>query len=163
MSDKTIEPDVKQDKGTKAEQNVPISRLNEVIEERNSLRDKIKTFEQTQEDAKKAKLKEDEKWQELNTTLQGEVDSYKPFKEKYEILDKSIREDALSKLPESKREKFSNLDTPILLEMVEEFKEPKKNPPDKTGGIPEGEYDIKNMSPEERKKNWGDILKSYRR
>ena len=36
--EKTIEPDVKQEAVTKDENNVPISRLNEVISERNELR-----------------------------------------------------------------------------------------------------------------------------
>lgn len=160
---KTVEPDVKQEPGTKAEQNVPKARLDEVITERNTLRDAIKTFEAKEENRKKAELEKNEQWQELNSTLQKELDSYKPFKEKYEVLDKAIREDALQKIPESKREKFSNLDTPILLDMAEEFQEKRENPPDKKGTIPKTELDIKNMSPEDKRKNWKDILESYRR
>jgi hypothetical protein len=40
----TIEPDVKQEAVTKDENNVPISRLNEVISERNQLRESLESF-----------------------------------------------------------------------------------------------------------------------
>ena len=44
--EKTIETDVKQEQAdTKAENNVPISRLNEVISERNDLRDALKALQ----------------------------------------------------------------------------------------------------------------------
>ncbi|MBT7929559.1 hypothetical protein HN682_06565, partial [Candidatus Peregrinibacteria bacterium] len=67
MSEENITTDVKQEEGTKPEPNdIPRSRLNEVITERNQLRDSLKTFELKEEDAKKAKLQEEEKWQELN-------------------------------------------------------------------------------------------------
>lgn len=164
MSDKDIATDVKQEDGTKVDNNDtrPAYRFNEVVAERNDLREQLAKLKSQEEDAKKAKLQEDEKWQELNSTLQKEVESYKPYQEKYEALDKTIREDALGKIPENKREKFSNLDTPILLDMVEEFSE-KKNPPDNKGTIPEGGFDLKKMSNEDKKKNWSKILESYRR
>ena len=68
-----IETDVKQEPVTKDENNVPISRLNEVISERNELRDKMIAIEKQQEDNKRAKLQEEEKWQELNVELVKEV------------------------------------------------------------------------------------------
>ncbi len=40
----TIEPDVKQEADTQVENNVPISRLNEVISERNQLRESLESF-----------------------------------------------------------------------------------------------------------------------
>ena len=42
--EKVIEPDVKQESVTKDENNVPISRLNEVISERNELRELLESF-----------------------------------------------------------------------------------------------------------------------
>ena len=60
----TVETDVKTEEGTKPELNaIPRSRLNEVIEERNTLREEIKSYELKQEEVKKAKLVEQEKWQ----------------------------------------------------------------------------------------------------
>jgi len=164
MSEDTITTDVKQDEGTKAEQNVPISRLNEVISARNELRDKVKAFETKEEEAKKAKLQEEDKWQELNAELVKEIDSYKPYKEKWESMNSKLREDALKRLPESKREKFKNLDTTDLLNVVEELSS-KVNPPDGVGTIPPKKFegDWTKLSPEDLRKNWASIVDSYKR
>ena len=125
--DKTIETDVKQEQAdTKVENNVPISRLNEVITERNDLRESLESFKSKEEDDRRAKLREEEKWQELNADLANEIESYKPFKAKWESMDAKLREVALSKLPESKREKFSNVDTEVLLDIVKNFQNKKK-------------------------------------
>jgi hypothetical protein len=124
----------------------------------------MKAFEQQQEEQKRAKLKEEEKWQELNVELNKEIETYKPYKEKWESMDLKLRKDALAKLPESKREKFSNVDTETLLNIVSEFGESKENPPDRKGTVPTQRLGkITDMSPEERKRNWSKILESYRR
>ena len=161
--EKTIEPDVKQETVTKDENNVPISRLNEVISERNELRQSLESFREKEEEDKRAKLIEEEKWQELNAELVQKIDSYKPYKERWEAMDAKLREGALSQLPESKREKFASVDTEVLLNIVEEFTEVEKvNPPDKKGTIPTEKIgDWTQMSSDERRRNWGTILESY--
>ena len=159
----TIEPDVKQEAVTKDENNVPISRLNEVISERNQLRESLESFKTKEEEQRRAKLQEEEKWQELNADLANEIDSYKPYKERWEAMDARLREGALAQLPESKREKFANVDTEVLLSIVEEFtEEEKQNPPDRKGSIPtKNTADWTSMSGEERRRNWNTILESY--
>ena len=159
----TIEPDVKQEAVTKDENNVPISRLNEVISERNKLREMLESFKSKEEESKRAKLQEEEKWQELNAELVKQLESYKPYKDKWDSMDSRLREGALAQLPESKREKFANVETEVLLSIVEEFTEVEKvNPPDNKGTIPtEKVGDWTRMSSEERRKNWGTILESY--
>ena len=161
--EKTIETDVKQEVVTKDENNVPISRLNEVISERNELRGQLESFKSQEEESRKAKLKEEEKWQELNSELTKEIETYKPYKERWESMDSKIREAALSQLPESKREKFSNVETEVLLDIVEEFtQEEKVNPPDAKGTVPtKMNADWTSMSGEERRNNWQTILDSY--
>ena len=62
--ERTIEPDVKQEAVTKDENNVPISRLNEVISERNELREMLESFKSKEEEGKRAKLQEEEKQKE---------------------------------------------------------------------------------------------------
>ena len=164
MSEETnIEPDVKQENDTKVENNVPISRLNEVISERNELRQSLESFKSKEEEQRRAKLREEEKWQELNADLAKEIESYKPYKERWESMDSRLREGALAQLPESKREKFSNVDTEVLLNIVEEFTQTEKNnPPDTKGTIPtKSMTDWTQMSSEERRRNWGTILESY--
>ena len=161
--EQTIEPDVKQEDVTKDENNVPISRLNEVISERNDLREMLESFKSKEEEGKRAKLQEEEKWQELNAELVKQLESYKPYKDRWDSMDSRLREGALAQLPESKREKFANVDTEVLLSIVEEFTEVEKvNPPDKKGTIPtEKVGDWTKMSSEDRRKNWGTILESY--
>ena len=159
----TIEPDVKQENVTQGENNVPISRLNEVISERNELRQSLESFKSKEEEERRTKLREEEKWQELNADLAQEIESYKPYKDRWEAMNSRLREGALAQLPESKREKFSNVDTEVLLNIVEEFTEIEKvNPPDNKGTIPtEKVGDWTQMSSEERRRNWGTILESY--
>lgn len=160
-----VDTDVKTDEGTKPEENaIPRSRLNEVIDERNKLREQIQAYELKEEDTRKAKLAEQEKWQELNAELQKEVESYKPFKERYEVLDGKIREEAMSKLSESKQEKFKNLSTSDLINVVEELSS-KPNPPDNAGTVDtkanKGAW--KDMNMQEKRDNWASILDSYKR
>ena len=161
--EQTIEPDIKQEAVSKDENNVPISRLNEVISERNELREMLESFKSKEEEGKRAKLQEEEKWQELNAELVKQLESYKPYKDRWDSMDSRLREGALAQLPESKREKFANVDTEVLLSIVEEFTEVEKvNPPDKKGTIPtEKVGDWTKMSSEDRRKNWGTILESY--
>ena len=79
-------------------------------------------------------------------------------------MDKKLREDALARLPESKREKFSNVDTQTLLSIVDEFTVAKENPPDRQGTVPTDKLGkVTDMSMDEKKRNWGQILESYRR
>ena len=161
----TIEPDVKQEADTQVENNVPISRLNEVINERNNLREALESFKSKEEEERRAKLREEEKWQELNADLAGEIESYKPYKERWEAMDARLREGALAQLPENKREKFANVDTEVLLSIVEEFTNTEVvNPPDNKGTIPTKQVgDWTEMSGAERRKNWSTILETYMR
>ena len=163
--EKTIETDVKQETDTQVENNVPISRLNEVISERNQLRESLESFKSKEEEERRAKLREEEKWQELNADLAGEIESYKPYKERWEAMDARLREGALAQLPENKREKFANVDTEVLLSIVEEFTNTEVvNPPDNKGTIPTKQVgDWTEMSGAERRKNWSTILETYMR
>ena len=160
-----VDTDVKTEEGTKPESNdIPRSRLNEVIVERNTLRDQIEGYELKEKDAKKVELEQQEKWQELNAELSKEVESYRPFKEKFDALDGKIREDALRKLSESKQEKFKNLNTADLLNVVDELSV-KENLPNDIGAVtPKIKKDEwKNMDIKEQRSNWKSIVDSYKR
>jgi len=160
-----VDTDVKTEEGTKPESNdIPRSRLNEVIVERNTLRDQIGAYELKEKDAQKVELAQQEKWQELNAELSKEVESYKPFKEKYDALDGKIRVEALSKLSESKQEKFKNLNTADLLNVVDELSTVKTNLPNDVGAVtPKMEKDAwKTMDIKNKRSNWQNILDSYK-
>ena len=163
--EKAVDTDVKTAEGTKPESNdIPRSRLNEVIVERNTLREQIEGYELKEKDAKKVELEQQEKWQELNAELAKEVESYRPFKEKFDALDGKIREDALHKLSESKQEKFKNLNTADLLNVVDELSV-KENLPNDIGAVtPKIKKDEwKKMDLKEQRSNWQSIVDSYKR
>ena len=160
-----VDTDVKTEEGTKPESNdIPRSRLNEVIVERNTLREQIEKYELQEKDSQKVELEKQEKWQELNAELIKEVDSYKPFKEKYDALDGKIRVEALSTLSESKQEKFKNLNTADLLNVVDELSISKPNLPNDVGAVtPKMEKDDwKTMDIKNKRSNWQNILDSYK-
>ena len=58
-----VDTDVKTEEGTKPESNdIPRSRLNEVIVERNTLREQIEKYELQEKDSQKVELAQQEKW-----------------------------------------------------------------------------------------------------
>ena len=142
---------------------VPAKKRYQLAPERNELRQNLESFKTKEEEERRAKLREEEKWQELNTDLASEIESYKPYKERWEAMDARLREGALAQLPESKREKFTNVETEVLLSIVEEFTEVDKiNPPDRQGTIPtKNTSDWTAMPDDERRRNWGTVLESY--
>ena len=130
--EKTIEPDVKQENDTKVENNVqdaiPRSRLNEVISQKKELETKLNEMKTIVEEKQRAELEEQGKLSELNSVLAKENEELKVIKTQFESQDTRLRNDALSKLPEDKREKFSSLPTDSLLDVVEELSSVKNNP-----------------------------------
>ena len=137
---------------------VPRSRLNEKIEEINSLKEQI-------EENERAKLEAAGKITEVNTKLKQENAELKVTKKLYDELDNAVREEALSRLPEDKREKFKGLKTSDLKNVVDELVSVKNNPPDDIGTVNskwKGQ-DWTEMKPDELRKNWKDILASYKR
>ena len=137
---------------------VPRTRLNEKIDEINNLKEQI-------EENERAKLEADGKITEVNTQLKQENAELKKTKKLYDELDNAVREEALSRLPEDKREKFKGLKTSDLKNVVDEIVSVKNNPPDDVGAVAskwKGK-DWTEMKPEELRKNWKDILASYKR
>ena len=137
---------------------VPRKRLNEKIDIINTLKEKL-------EENERAKLEADGKITEVNTQLKQENAELKKTKKLYDELDNAVREEALSRLPEDKREKFKGLKTSDLKNVVDEIVSVKNNPPDDVGAVAskwKGK-DWTEMKPEELRKNWKDILASYKR
>jgi|10_taG_2_1085330.scaffolds.fasta_scaffold19138_3 adenine deaminase len=159
---------VKQEPGTEPDinvsDNVPRFRLNEVIAKNKALEDKIFKLSEIAEEQKRAELEEQGKVSELNTQLKSEVKGLKQYKKMFEEQDGKIRTDALNKLPEDKRDKFKDLKTGHLLDVVDELTDKIKaaNPPDNVGVVkkelPEG--NIFSMDSGKRKSFWNDYLES---
>lgn len=165
--EKTIEPDVKQENDTKVENNVqdaiPRSRLNEVISQKKELETKLNEMKTIVEEKQRAELEEQGKLSELNSVLSKENEELKVIKTQFESQDTRLRNDALSRLPEDKREKFSSLPTDSLLDVVEELSSAKNNPQNNVGTVSRKDVDFKSISKEERRDNWSSILNNFKR
>jgi len=165
--EKTIEPDVKQENDTKVENNVqdaiPRSRLNEVISQKKELETKLNEMKSMVEEKQRAELEEQGKLSELNSVLSKENEELKVIKTQFESQDTRLRNDALSRLPEDKREKFSSLPTDSLLDVVEELSSAKNNPQNNVGTVSRKDVDFKSISKEERRDNWSSILNNFKR
>ena len=165
--EKTIEPDVKQEVDTKVENNVqdaiPRSRLNEVISQKKELETKLNEMKTIVEEKQRAELEEQGRLSELNSVLSKENEELKVIKTQFESQDTRLRNDALSRLPEDKREKFSSLPTDSLLDVVEELSSIKSNPQNNVGTVSRKDVDFKSISKEERRDNWSSILNNFKR
>ena len=165
--EKVIETDVKQESDTKVENNVqdtiPRSRLNEVITQKKELEQQISEMKSVIEERQRAELEEQGKLSELNSVLSKENESLKVVKEQFEKQDAKLRQDALSRLPENKREKFSDLPTESLVDVVEELSSVKNNPKDNVGAVSTKDLNFKNITKDERRENWSSILDSFKR
>jgi hypothetical protein len=165
--EKTIEPDVKQEVDTKVENNVqdaiPRSRLNEVISQKKELETKLNEMKTIVEEKQRAELEEQGKLSELNSVLSKENEELKVIKTQFESQDTRLRNDALSRLPEDKREKFSSLPTDSLLDVVEELSSIKSNPQNNVGTVSRKDVDFRSISKEERRDNWSSILNNFKR
>jgi len=137
---------------------VPRTRLNEEIDKVDELQGKVEEYE-------RAKLEAEGKLTEVNAKLKQENVDLKKFKKLHDELDNAVREEALSRLPEDKREKFKGLKTSDLKNVVEELVSVRNNPPDDIGAVTskfKGQ-DWTKMDDKERRSNWSDIVNSFKR
>ena len=116
------------------------------------------------QDQENAKLKEKEEFKTLAEKLEEENNSLSPFKEKYEDLVNQRKVALLERLPEDKREQFKNKELDVLEFMVSELSSATPNEPQARGTIKTNTAEVKNwtkLNSKDKRKNWGDILKSY--
>ena len=108
-----------------------------------------------------AKLKEKEEFKTLAEKLEAENTSLNSYKEKYDSLVNQRKTALLEKLPEDKREQFTNKDLDVLEFMVSELSSQKTSEPQVRGTVKSKEPNYVNMTTEERRKNWSNIIKSH--
>jgi len=119
------EPQVSQDE-KKTEQAVPYYRFQELVKERNELKSKVDQIATAQEEQRKKTLEEQGEYKAL---LVEEQNKNKELETRFTEISESFnnyvnqeRESLLSKIPETKREKFEKVDDLSLLrDIVSEF------------------------------------------
>ena len=168
-TDTAVAQGVKQEQGTQPDTNVvdtiPRSRLNEVISQKKDLEGQIAEMKSAIEEKQRTELEEQGKVAEVNTQLKSEIKDLKQYKKMFEEQDKTLRAEAMSKLSEDKQLKFKELKTSDLLNVVDEIVSVKANPPDNAGTVNDKwkGQDWTELKPDELRKNWKDILASYKR
>ena len=119
------DPQVSQDE-KKTEQAGPYYRFQELVKERNALKSKVGQIATAQEEQRKKTLEEQGEYKAL---LVEEQNKNKDLETKFNEVNESFsnyvnqeRESLLSKIPETKREKFEKVDDLSLLrDIVSEF------------------------------------------
>ena len=119
------EPQVSQDE-KKTQEAVPYYRFQELVKERNELKSKVDQIATAQEEQRKKTLEEQGEYKAL---LVEEQNKNKDLQTKFDEVNESFsnyvnqeRESLLSKIPETKREKFEKVDDLSLLrDIVTEF------------------------------------------
>ena len=124
---------------------------------------RLADLEKKLESQENAKLKEKEEFKTLAEKLEEENNSLSPFKEKYEDLVNQRKVALLERLPEDKREQFTNKDLDVLEFMVSELGSKTPNEPTARGTVKAKSAidDWGKMSQGDKKKHWKDIIKSY--
>lgn len=162
-----VDSQVSQD--DKKGQAVPMHRFNEVISERNDLRDRVLKIESDNKQARANKLEEQGKFETLLTeerergkSLSSKLGETETTLNSY-VTDEKNR--LLSKLPEEKRERYENVDVLTLRNLVDDFSQSEiqnvKKAESGTGRKTLPENPFKSMDKTEKRKNWQDILDSY--
>ena len=98
--------------------------LKEVIAERDKAKNKLRAIENEKRKAEESKLIEEGKLKEALALKDKELQEAQALKdelEKYRAADAARKEDLLKKLPESKREKYSQLSTDLLSDLISEL------------------------------------------
>ena len=123
----------------------------------------LKSTLEKQEEERMAKQN---KWEELATKRQTELDSIKSDYERLKGAEEAYKEELLNSLGEAERETFKDLSVSQLRALSEKLKIDVQEPVPDTSSTPSATVNPNNkswvdMSNEERRANWGAILQSY--
>jgi len=121
----------------------------------------LATLEKKLQSQENAKLKEKEEFKTLAEKFEAEVDNLSPYKDKYEALVEKRKTSLLDQLPEDKREQFNNKDLDVLEFMVSELASKTPVEPQARGTVKSKSKPLSELTPDEKKANWGQILNSY--
>ncbi len=126
---------------------------------------KLNELTKNLEKQEEEKLVQQNKWEELATKRQSELDSIKSDYERLMAAEEAYKEELLSALSEGERESFKDLTTTQLKVITDKINNQSQDVV-ATSSTPArssnpSNKDWVNMSSEERRSNWGSILQSY--
>ncbi len=114
---------------------------------------KLKTMIEEQE---KAKMVEKEEWKTLYENEKG-------YKDKYNALVDQRKSQLLEKLPTDQHEKFKDKDLDVLEFMVNNIPKNENISPSARGSISPKKVDWNNLSEADKKSNWADIIRGFKK
>ena len=117
---------------------------------------KLAKLESKLAEQEKAKLVEKEEWKALYENEKG-------YKDKYQTLLDQRKSQLLEKIDPDQRKKFQDKDLDVLEFMVKNMSTGVSKEPSARGSIEPKVVDWSSMSPEDKKKNWKDILRGYKK
>lgn len=122
---------------------------------------RIAELESKFEQQENAKLKEKEEWKALSEKLQAQLDEVSPYKDKHEKMVSDRKESLLSLIPEDQRETFQDKDIDVLEFMVENMQKLDSKDPVGRGSVKQKKLSWNELSTDEKRSNWGNILNSF--
>ena len=117
---------------------------------------KLAKLESKLEEQEKAKLVEKEEWKAL-------YESEKGYKDKYQTLLDQRKSQLLEKIDPDQRKKFQDKDLDVLEFMIDNISKPTNSEPSARGSIQPKVMDWSSMTEDEKRKNWTDIVKGYKK
>jgi hypothetical protein len=151
---------------TKTENNIPYARFKDVNDKLKTALNKIESFEANQEKTRMKKMEEDGKLKELLAEKDKQIESMTPQVEELVGLKAQRRESLISKLPEDMKEDedilaMSNTQIEKVLTKMESVKPASVDTSTPSRGMAHVDTNIKNLSTDEMRSNWSDILKKH--
>ena len=125
---------------------------------------KLAKYEKDKSKAEEDRLKEKEEFKTLYEKASSEIESLTANAEKWSKYEEAKRVSLLESHPEEERESLSNLDLETLEYVTNKINNVKVNAPEVVGTSKKQSAPKKfnQMTADEKRKNWSDILKSYK-
>jgi hypothetical protein len=125
---------------------------------------RLAKLESDLEKSEKAKLKKKEEYKTLYEQNEEKMKSLTDNADKWAKYEEAKREALLSNVPEDERESMSKLDLETLEYVTNKINNMKPNAPEVVGSPRESSKPLGNwaeMDAEERRQNWGEIIKGF--
>jgi hypothetical protein len=150
-----------------AVESIPYARFNEVNKQKRELETKLKEYEQKQEAQRVKAMEEQGKFKELNAELTNKLQSYEEKLNVYAEKEQKEREDLLSQLDDQDKEVYGSLSNDQLRKHLTKAQKPQSTTTNTTQPIRDKSgnkvTDWTKMSPQDKRDNWGNILKSFKK
>ena len=148
-------------------ESIPYARFNEVTKQKKELEAKLKEFNDTQEANRIKAMEEQGKYKELNAELTSKVNKYEEKLNVYAEQEAKVREDLLSQLDDQDKEVYGSLSNDQLRKHLSKGQKPQPANTNTTQPIRDVSgkklADWTKLDPKEKRENWGNILKSFKK